>query len=108
MKYLESESLIDTTHVVLNIEKLEASKLLFPKWHCHILLKINADLVYNWTPEKKILKAGLTVDRKNVIFVYTIFKAADDQVQKKNNRDRFKNLAMFFLLIKRHISFIHS
>ena len=94
MKYLESESLIDTTHVVLNdnnIEKLEASKLLFPKWHCHILLKINADLVYNWTPEKKILKAGLTVDRKNVIFVYTIFKAADDQVQKKNNRDRFKN-----------------
>jgi hypothetical protein len=26
-----------------------------------------------------MLKAGLAVDRKNVLFVYTIFKVADDQ-----------------------------
>jgi hypothetical protein len=37
-------------------------------------------MVYNWTPEKKMLKAGLTVDRRNVLFVYTIFKVGDDQV----------------------------
>ena len=37
-------------------------------------IQINADLVYNWTPEKKMLKAGLAIDRQNALFVYTIFK----------------------------------
>ena len=51
----------------------------------YIYFQINVDLVYNWTAEKKMLKAGLAVDRKNLLFLYTIFKVADDQVQNQLN-----------------------